>query len=116
MQRTIDRIVFLRICEDRGIEPYGTLQALLERRRTSIAGLGELFQRADDRYNSGLFHFSGEKDRPEPPDELTLALAIDDKAAEGNPREPLLSRRAPTNSPSCRPKSSARSTSSSWAR
>ena len=38
-----------------------------------------MFQRADDRYNSGLFHFTPEKDRPEPPDELTLALAIDDK-------------------------------------
>ena len=29
VQRTIDRIIFLRICEDRGIEPYGGLQALL---------------------------------------------------------------------------------------
>ena len=29
VQRTIDRSVFLRICEDRGIEPYGTLQALV---------------------------------------------------------------------------------------
>jgi type I restriction-modification system DNA methylase subunit/predicted type IV restriction endonuclease len=78
VQRTIDRTVFLRICEDRGIEPYGTLQAVangpnLYRR------LGELFQRADERYNSGLFHFSAEKERTEPPDEMTLALEIDDK-------------------------------------
>src|SRR6266540_4954847 len=29
VQRTIDRIVFLRICEDRRIEVYGRLQALL---------------------------------------------------------------------------------------
>jgi len=28
VQTTIDRIVFLRICEDRGIEPYGQLQEL----------------------------------------------------------------------------------------
>ena len=28
VQRTIDRIVFLRICEDRGIEPYGRLMSL----------------------------------------------------------------------------------------
>ena len=56
MQRTIDRIVFLRICEDRGIEPYGTLQAL--RNGPDVyRRLGELFQRADERYNSGLFHF-----------------------------------------------------------
>ena len=47
--------------------------------RTFIRRLGELFQRADDRYNSGLFHFSPEKERPEPPDELTLSLSIDDK-------------------------------------
>jgi hypothetical protein len=29
VQQTIDRIIFLRICEDRGIEPYGKLMALL---------------------------------------------------------------------------------------
>ena len=28
VQQTIDRVIFLRICEDRGIEPYGQLQAL----------------------------------------------------------------------------------------
>ena len=78
VQRTIDRIVFLRICEDRGIEPYGTLQSL-PNAPNIYRRLGELFQRADDRYNSGLFHFTPEKDRPEPPDELTLSLSIDDK-------------------------------------
>jgi predicted type IV restriction endonuclease len=78
VQRTIDRMVFLRICEDRGIEPYGTLQAL-QNAPHIYARLGELFRRADDRYNSGLFHFTPEKERPEPPDELTLGLSIDDK-------------------------------------
>ena len=34
---------------------------------------------ADDRYNSGLFHFRAEKGRHEPPDELTLELDLDDK-------------------------------------
>jgi len=38
-----------------------------------------MFQQADDRYNSGLFHFKKEKDRVSPPDDLTLDLAIDDK-------------------------------------
>ncbi len=33
VQSTIDRIVFLRICEARGIEEYGQLQALLEGER-----------------------------------------------------------------------------------
>jgi len=28
IQQTIDRIIFLRICEDRGIEKYGRLMAL----------------------------------------------------------------------------------------
>jgi hypothetical protein len=44
------------------------------------ARLVEIFYQADDRYNSGLFHFRQEKDRPKPPDNLTLDLAIDDKA------------------------------------
>ena len=78
VQRTIDRLVFLRICEDRGIEPYGNLQAMANGPDV-YRRLVEVFQRADDRYNSGLFHFSVEKDRSEPPDELTLGLAIDDK-------------------------------------
>ncbi len=78
VQRTIDRIVFLRICEDRGIEPYGSLQGLTNG-QSIYARLGELFRRADQRYNSGLFYFDGERDRGEPPDEMTLGLAIDDK-------------------------------------
>jgi len=79
VQRTIDRIIFLRICEDRGVEPYGTLEAL-QNAPNIYRRLRELFQRADDRYNSGLFHFTPEKERAEPPDELTLGLKIDDKA------------------------------------
>ncbi|MBU2261236.1 MAG: restriction endonuclease subunit M, partial [Proteobacteria bacterium] len=75
---TINRIIFLRICEDRGIEPYGQLQALLNGGGV-YKRLVEIFYRADDRYNSGLFHFRAEKDRPAPPDHLTLGLAIDDK-------------------------------------
>ena len=43
------------------------------------ARLRQLFHRADDRYNSGLFHFKAEKDRSEPPDDFTLNLTIDDK-------------------------------------
>jgi hypothetical protein len=75
--RTIDRIIFLRICEDRDIEEYGRLMALLN--GTEIyRRLCQLFRRADERYNSGLFHFRKEKDRPEPPDDLTLGLTLDD--------------------------------------
>ncbi len=78
VQRTIDRMIFLRICEDRGIEPYGALQSL-QNGPTAYRRLGELFQRADERYNSGLFYFTPEKGRADPPDELTLGLTIDDK-------------------------------------
>ncbi|MBM4032744.1 MAG: restriction endonuclease subunit M [Planctomycetes bacterium] len=77
VQATVDRIVFLRICEDRGIEPYGRLQALLNGERV-YRRLFELFERADERYNSGLFHFHKEKSRPEAPDALTPSLDVDD--------------------------------------
>lgn len=78
VQQTIDRIVFLRICEDRAIEPYGRLQKVSEEEGI-YERLTTLFHQADDRYNSGLFHFRREKDRQTPPDELTLSLRIDDK-------------------------------------
>jgi len=77
VQQTIDRIIFLRICEDRGIDEYnrlfsGTTGTNVYKR------LCENFRRADEKYNSGLFHFKKEEGR-ESPDELTLNLAIDDK-------------------------------------
>lgn len=78
VQKTIDRVVFLRICEDRGIEVYGGLQSLLNGEKV-YARLSELFRKADDKYNSGLFHFNKEKYRHEDPDEWTLSLRIDDK-------------------------------------
>jgi len=82
VQRTIDRIIFLRICEDRGIEEYGRLRAL-QNGENIYARLCETFQRADERYNSGLFHFRVEKNRPGNPDDLTLGLTIDDKVLKG---------------------------------
>ncbi len=78
VQITIDRIIFLRICEDRGIEDYGRLMSLLNGSQV-YKRLCELFYQADEMYNSGLFHFRAEKDYQEPPDELTLSLVIDDK-------------------------------------
>jgi hypothetical protein len=78
VQMTIDRIIFLRICEDRGIEFYGQLQALLNGGEV-YARMCQLFRQADRRYNSGLFHFEGEKDRADAPDSFCLGLAIDDK-------------------------------------
>lgn len=77
VQRTIDRIIFLRICEDREIEDYGRILKLKE--TTSIYdGLKRLFKQADERYNSGLFHFKKEKGR-EDFDETSLGLVIDNE-------------------------------------
>ena len=78
VQKTIDRIIFLRICEDRGIEEYGQLLNLLN--GTNVyQRMIQIFTRADEKYNSGLFHFEIEKGRAESPDELTPHLEIDDK-------------------------------------
>ncbi|MBZ0296992.1 MAG: Eco57I restriction-modification methylase domain-containing protein [Anaerolineae bacterium] len=52
VQRLINRIIFLRICEDRELEQYKTLYEV-----TSYDELKRLFQDADRRYNSGLFDF-----------------------------------------------------------
>jgi hypothetical protein len=82
VQRIIDRIIFLRICEGRGIEDYARLQALVNGDQV-YPRLCELFTQADDRYNSGLFHFKPEKGRHEAPDELTLKLEVDDKLLKG---------------------------------
>lgn len=75
---TINRIIFLRICEDRGIEMYGQLMAL-KNGANVYERLIRIYYAADDKYNSGLFHFRAEKDRTASPDSLTLNLAIDDK-------------------------------------
>jgi len=70
VQRTIDRVIFLRMCEDRGIETYGRLQALINGPHI-YARLGELYREADEKYNSDLFDFKE--------DTLTKSLDIDDK-------------------------------------
>ena len=75
---TIDRLIFLRICEDRRIEFYGQLQALLNGGET-YARLCHLFRKADERYNSGLFHFRLEHEHGDAPDTLTPSLVLDDK-------------------------------------
>jgi type I restriction-modification system DNA methylase subunit len=77
VQKTIDRILFLRICEDRGIERSEQLLGLINGSRI-YPRLFELFEKADERYNSGIFHFRREKDRPESPDELSANLKVDD--------------------------------------
>ena len=77
VQKTIDRIIFLRICEDRGIEKYEQLRTIAVGKNI-YEQLKSLFLYADEKYNSGLFHFSAEPGR-EDPDTLTLSLSIDDR-------------------------------------
>lgn len=50
VQRILNRIIFLRICEDRNLEDYAKLKAV-----GNYDELKELFEGADARYNSGLF-------------------------------------------------------------
>ena len=82
VQMTIDRLIFLRMAEDRGIEEYAKLLGLSN--GTGVYGrLVEQFREADDRYNSGLFHFRNERGRGGEPDDLTPTLKIDDGVLGG---------------------------------
>ena len=78
VQMTIDRIIFLRISEDRGIEPENQLYDLLEKKNI-YSLLLELFHKADTKYNSGLFHFNTEKGVTNNIDILTPSIMIDDQ-------------------------------------
>lgn len=70
VQQTIDRIIFLRIAEDRHIEPYGSLKHTLNHGQF-YANLFDVFHKADDKYNSGLFDLK--KDR------ISKSLIIENK-------------------------------------
>lgn len=78
VQRTIDRIVFLRMAEDRGIEPYEQLLKLCERPNIYNRFINDLCFKADEKYNSGLFHFHKETGVSEAPDQITPKIKIDD--------------------------------------
>jgi len=70
VQQTIDRIIFLRIAEDRSVEPYENLKRTL-REGNYYRNIFELFRAADEKYNSGLFDLN--KDR------ICCILKIDNK-------------------------------------
>ncbi|MBK7572030.1 MAG: N-6 DNA methylase [Bacteroidia bacterium] len=70
VQQTIDRIIFLRIAEDRSIEPYGNLQLTIKQ-GDFYKNLFHQFQQADDKYNSGLFDFKKDK--------ISKTLSVDNK-------------------------------------
>ncbi len=66
VQQTLDRIIFLRICEDRNIEAAGQLKACITSPLGGTKGgiynqLFDYFKEADAKYNSGLFDFKKDK-------------------------------------------------------
>ena len=79
VQSTIDRVVFLRMAEDRRLEPYEQLLKLCEQDDIYPRFMRDLCRKADDKYNSGLFHFHKEQDTDEDPDRITPKLTVDDK-------------------------------------
>jgi hypothetical protein len=64
VQRLIDRLVFMRVCEDRGIRKYGALREMLDRISSEggefYKSLCAEFRQLDREYNGYLFkyHFS----------------------------------------------------------
>ena len=70
VQKIIDRIIFLRICEDRGVEHYGDLKKATAK-GDIYQNLFALYRKADDKYNSGLFDFEEDK--------ITPTLTVDNK-------------------------------------
>lgn len=70
VQQTIDRIIFLRIAEDRSVEPYGTLKEAIKQGEF-YKNLFRQFEQADEKYNSGLFDFKKDK--------ISKSLTIENK-------------------------------------
>ncbi|PZO09390.1 MAG: hypothetical protein DCF27_05635 [Lysobacteraceae bacterium] len=69
-QKVVNRIIFLRMCEDRGIEARENLRKVAGRK--SVIELRTLFKKLDDRYNTGLFDVTD--DRLQDRYELNAAL------------------------------------------
>ena len=79
VQLIVDRVVFLRMAEDRRLEPYGQLLNLCNADDVYPRFIETLCRDADEKYNSGLFHFRKEKETDDEPDRITPSLAVDDK-------------------------------------
>ncbi|MCC6690271.1 MAG: Eco57I restriction-modification methylase domain-containing protein, partial [Bacteroidia bacterium] len=71
VQQIIDRLIFLRFCEDRAVEQYGQLQKAVMTKGSSYNHLIDVFKQADDKYNPGLFDFKK--------DTITPSLKVPDK-------------------------------------
>lgn len=71
VQRILDRIIFLRICEDRSFEDYETLKHV-----SSFEELKSLFEAADKKYDSGLFELL-EEDSISVEDNVLIDIFVD---------------------------------------
>ena len=114
VQQTIDRIIFLRICEDRGIEPYGSLLGLVNGaevyQRLFCASATPTRATTPGCSTSRRNGAAATRPTPSPPFwASTTSCCARSSRASTTPT-------APTSSPCCRPISWATSTSSSWAR
>jgi type I restriction-modification system DNA methylase subunit len=74
VQLIIDRLIFLRFCEDRGVETYGQLKTAASKGE-SYSNLCSVFKEADNKYNSGLFDFKK--------DQITQHLKVTNKIIKG---------------------------------
>lgn len=83
-QKVVNRIIFIRMCEDRGIEGEELLRKVARRR--NFVELRALFKRMDDRYNTGLFDVMRDRlqDRYEIDADLFLAI-VDEVYAPNSP-------------------------------
>ena len=77
VQVLIDRIIFLRIAEDRGIEKYGRLKTATSKTKI-YNNLLDAFFDADRRYNSGLFHLIQQSPTDTDVDSISQTLKVSD--------------------------------------
>ena len=70
VQHIIDRIIFLRVAEDRGVENYGDLREACSG-ENYYQNIVEIFKKSDGKYNSGIFDFSKDK--------ITDKIKVDNK-------------------------------------
>lgn len=75
VQHILDRIVFLRVAEDREIEPHEQLKGIFAFKKKAYATLLKDFERAQLKYNSDLFNFQR--------DTLTPKLQLSDEVLRG---------------------------------
>lgn len=70
VQHIIDRIIFLRVAEDRGVENYGDLREACFG-NNYYKNIVDIFKKSDGKYNSGIFDFSKDK--------ITQNIEVDNK-------------------------------------